>query len=54
VVAYDEKIARIEARFREELERRDRQIKQLEDENERLTALQVEWYRVARDVHQQL
>jgi hypothetical protein len=31
-----------------------RQIKQLEEENKRLTALQVEWFRASRDVHQQL
>jgi hypothetical protein len=55
VVAYSDVIARIEEEkksLREELERRDRQIKQLEEENKRLMALKVEWYRVSHDVYQ--
>jgi len=54
VEAYNDEIARIEEekkRLREELERRDRQIKQmkkLEEENKRLMALQEHWHRLSR------
>jgi FtsZ-binding cell division protein ZapB len=57
VVAYSDEIARIEEEknsLREELERRDRQIKQLEEENKRLMALQVGWYHLSSDIYQQL